>query len=273
MKTYMLAIVCSLLIGSGCDSHRLPVSLDVATNPGGDGGLLTEVSVLGDGQLPAAEGPSTASGWAISPGKSGAMTGTALALDPLGNIYVTGYFRGNATFAGVKHTSRGSYDVVLLKLSPAGKELWARSMGGPGDDRGTSVAVDSKGEAYVTGFFAKKASFGSTTLSTKKNSQVFLARISALGKTLWAWTSSPDFGGRGFDVAVGPGGTVVVAGLNGFGTLLAAGFNPRESSAGTSTAAAAPRASVLGWPCTPRVIPTWWGRSLVPIPSSWDPRR
>jgi hypothetical protein len=52
----------------------------------------------------------------------------------------------------VQATSGGSVDAFIAKISTAGAKVFATYLGGSGDDRGTGIAVNSSGEAYVAGF-------------------------------------------------------------------------------------------------------------------------
>jgi len=74
----------------------------------------------------------------------------AMAVDDLGNAYVTGYSTGNGTYL----------DYATVKYDSDGNQLWVERYNGPGnlDDWGRDVAVDGSGNVYVTG-----TSFGSGT--------------------------------------------------------------------------------------------------------------
>jgi hypothetical protein len=82
--------------------------------------------------------------------------GTGIAVDSAGNAYVTGY-TGSTDFpttAGAFQTTfgGGSYDAFLTKLNPKGSGLaYSTYLGGTGYDQGYGIAVDSAGNAYVTG--------------------------------------------------------------------------------------------------------------------------
>ena len=67
-----------------------------------------------------------------------------LAIDTLGNVYVTGTGYSSAT---------SSQDYVTLKYSPAGVQSWAAYYNGPGNpsDDARSIAIDGGGNVYVTG--------------------------------------------------------------------------------------------------------------------------
>ena len=66
----------------------------------------------------------------------------AIAIDDFGNVFVTGY---SGTF--------GSFDYVTIKYSSTGVPLWTNRYEGPanGADEANSIAVDSRGNVFVTG--------------------------------------------------------------------------------------------------------------------------
>jgi uncharacterized delta-60 repeat protein len=69
--------------------------------------------------------------------------GNAVAVDPSGNVLVTGY-----------SSSSGSQDWATLKYSGAGTALWTNRYNGPGNsyDIANAVAVGASGQIYVTGY-------------------------------------------------------------------------------------------------------------------------
>jgi hypothetical protein len=94
-------------------------------------------------------------------GGSGEDTGTGIAVDALGNAYVTG-FTGSANFpvvhslpapnnklqgASTAFVSKLSFDSATSTLSLA----YSTYLGGSGGDNGAGIAVDALGNAYVTG--------------------------------------------------------------------------------------------------------------------------
>ena len=66
-----------------------------------------------------------------------------IALDSLGNVYVTGESHGSGTVG----------DYATIKYDSAGNELWVARYNGPGNsyDYATGIALDSSGNVYVTG--------------------------------------------------------------------------------------------------------------------------
>jgi len=68
----------------------------------------------------------------------------AVAADAGGNVYAVGQLRN----AGGGST----YDLLLLKLSPFGELLWAKTWDASDTDWGTGVAIDSSGDVIVLGW-------------------------------------------------------------------------------------------------------------------------
>jgi uncharacterized delta-60 repeat protein len=99
------------------------------------------------------------------------------ALDPLGNVYVTG-----------QSVETGSdNDITTIKYSPDGDVLWTKHYNGPanGYDAGQSIAVDAEGNAYVTGNHTTATGLDCATL-----------KYSTDGELLWASSyDGPDSGG------------------------------------------------------------------------------
>jgi hypothetical protein len=74
----------------------------------------------------------------------------AMTADSSGNLYVTGE-TASLTLSG-SSTSRASRDVFVAKLDSSGQNvLYTVYVGGAGNDSGRAIAVDSSGNAYVTG--------------------------------------------------------------------------------------------------------------------------
>src|SRR5438552_455501 len=89
-------------------------------------------------------------------GGSGGDQGLAIAVDAVGNAYVTG-FAGSSDFpttAGAFQTAFGGGEAAafVTTIDPSGSALvYTTYLGGDGFDQGHGIAVDATGNAYVTG--------------------------------------------------------------------------------------------------------------------------
>ncbi len=64
------------------------------------------------------------------------------ALDSAGNLYVV----------GADSSLQGARKIVVAKYDPTGKLLYSTMFGGTGDNIGLGIAIDTVGDAYVTGY-------------------------------------------------------------------------------------------------------------------------
>ena len=90
-------------------------------------------------------------------------SGSGVALDSAGDIYITGVTRSSAfptTPGAFQETFAGGFsngDAFVTKLNPTGSALlFSTFLGGDNDDEGLGIAVDPVGNAYVTGFTLSK---------------------------------------------------------------------------------------------------------------------
>jgi hypothetical protein len=86
-------------------------------------------------------------------GGSGDTAATAIATDTSGNSYICGWSDSlNFPFTPHSFGLTGEVDAFVMKLNAAGNTvLYLTYIGGTGDDRAYGIAVDSAGDAYVTG--------------------------------------------------------------------------------------------------------------------------
>ena len=93
--------------------------------------------------------------WATYFGGSVVDGAQGLAVDGLGNVYMTGYTRdsiGIATTDAYQTTfGGGNYDAFLVKFTGSGNRIWASYYGGSGEDVGTGVSTDAFGNLFVVG--------------------------------------------------------------------------------------------------------------------------
>ena len=88
-------------------------------------------------------------------------------------------------------TSAGLSDVFVAKYGSSLQFVWARRIGGAGDDVGNSIARDFFGNIYVTGnFTGNNVDFnpgaGVNFLSDAGTGDVFVLKLNSLGQFTWA---------------------------------------------------------------------------------------
>ena len=90
---------------------------------------------------------------------------------------------------------------------------WAQKAGGSsGDDQSNAVAVDSNGDVYITGAFEQTATFGSTTLTSAGNDDIFVAKMNSTGHWLWAVQAGGVSNDEGMDIAIDSSGNIFLTG-------------------------------------------------------------
>ncbi len=152
--------------------------------------------------------------WAVNAGGSNHSEITSIALDALGNAYVTGDYHGSPDFGGHSLTSYAyTVDIFIAKISSSGEWQWAVSAGGGSDsEKGYDLALDGGGNIYVTGYFQETASFGTTTLTSNGNSDVFIAKLNPSGGWLGALGIGNTDSDYGVAITVDASDNVYVAG-------------------------------------------------------------
>ncbi len=152
----------------------------------------------------------------------------AIALDSDGNAYVTGYTWSpnfpvttgayQTTNVGWSHSV---YNAFITKLSADGSSLvYSTYLGGSGalstfGDKALAIAVNSAGDAYVTGeaystdFPVTSGVYQTTNNATQYGSNVFVTELSADGGGL---VYSTYMGGSGIDVLGDTGRAIVIDG-------------------------------------------------------------
>lgn len=159
--------------------------------------------------------------WAKSMGGTLYDNGYSLSVDSSGNVYITGYFQGTADFdpgpATINLTSNaGSLDIFICKLNSNGDFVWAKAIGGPEEDRGYSLATDSSGNVYTTGFFQDTVDFdpgaGVFNLINTSGYDIFVSKLDSNGNFVWAKGMGSTSGGEGLALSLDTSGNPYITG-------------------------------------------------------------
>jgi hypothetical protein len=152
-----------------------------------------------------------------------------LALDSSGSVYIAGGAQSTdfpTTTGVIQGTNNGQSNGFVAKLNPSGPTLvYSTFLGGSGIDQANGIAVDSSGDAFVTGFtnssnfptFAPIQSIlGITGGSSCGASACSDAFVTELNPTATGYVQSTYLGGSNADfgqaIAVGPKGNAFVTG-------------------------------------------------------------
>lgn len=172
-------------------------------------------------------------------------SGAGVALDSMGNIYITGVTRGSnfpITPGAFQGTFGGGFpngDAFVTKLNPTGSVLlYSTFLGGDNDEEGLGIAVDSAGNAYVTGFTLSK-NFPTTSgafqrecklASTGACLSTFVTKLNSVGSSA---LYSTFLNGANTNLLVGFGGIAVNQAGNAFVTGVTAA-NDFPTTAGSA---------------------------------------
>lgn len=129
----------------------------------------------------------------------------SILVDSNGNIYTIGAFPESVDFdpnsGTTLLTSAGSFDIFIQKLDTNGNLLWVKQLGNTHTDYGYSLAMDTNGDLFATGFFRGTVDFnpgsGSQNLTSFGESDIFLLKLDTNGNFIWVKQmggSASDYG-------------------------------------------------------------------------------
>jgi hypothetical protein len=101
-----------------------------------------------------------------------------IAVDDIGNIYVTGMYDSIGNFGGKAVNSAEYYDIFICKYNNKGILLWMRSAGGTGSDIPKAVCLQGNNTLYVTGYYFESCAFGGINAQFSQKSDIFLTKMS-----------------------------------------------------------------------------------------------
>lgn len=154
-------------------------------------------------------------------GGSDSDTGADIAIDDSGHAYITGdtLSLNFPTQNPYQSTLRGSQDAFISKLNSTGDALiYSTYLGGTSSDAGFGIAVDSSGNAYVTGItFSSNFPLVNPIQATRPGTRgIFVTKLNAAGNALVYSTYLGGIGvtgtNTGNSIAVDSAGNAYVTG-------------------------------------------------------------
>ena len=155
-------------------------------------------------------------------GGSGWDVGYGIAVDSSGNAYVTGYTASTdfpVTPGAFQTTCNGgsdcgaNEDAFVTKFNPSGSALvYSTYLGGSGSERGYGIAVDSSGNAYVTGYTTSTDFPVTPSAFQTTGGGAFVTKFNPSGALVYS-TYLGSIGDGGYGVAVDSSGDAYVTGV------------------------------------------------------------
>jgi cold shock CspA family protein len=153
--------------------------------------------------------------------------GFSIAVDGSGNAYITGYTGSpdyDITPGAFQTTNEGGTDVFVTKLNSTGTALiYSTYIGGSNQDNGRAIAIDSSGNAYITGltrstdYDITSGAFQTTLSYIGAGSYYYDVFVTKLNSTGTSLIYSTYIGGSGDDygnsIAVDDFGNAYIAGI------------------------------------------------------------
>jgi hypothetical protein len=138
-----------------------------------------------------------------------------VAVDALGNIYLTGIFSASLKTGVGELVSAGGKDLFLVTLAEDGKPVAAKRFGGEGAaDSHIEVEVDAASNVVLAGLFGGTDDFGAGPVQSAGAKDLFIVKYDSKGS--YVTGAYFPFEGTGyletFSMSVDPAGGVVVAG-------------------------------------------------------------
>nr|MBP7449587.1 hypothetical protein [Flavobacteriales bacterium] len=167
--------------------------------------------------------------WATYYGGPSSDRGFHCAVDPSGNVFLSGETVSTTGIAASGHQSTfggGDDDGFLVKFSPSGTRLWGTYYGGSGLDTGEAGGVDANGNVYIAGWTtssANIASGGHQGAYAGGGGDAYLAKFTASGTREWGTYYGSGAYDRGFRCGVEANGNVFLIGETQSTTAIAAG--------------------------------------------------
>ncbi len=128
-------------------------------------------------------------------GTTGDDEGKGISVNAAGEIYVTGFFKGTASFEGTTGTTSvsanttvapGTYDdAFLARYDTDGNLKWVQKAGGDYDDDAWGITANNSGNIYITGEFNGYATFDTKALTVTGMADVFVACYNSSGMIQW----------------------------------------------------------------------------------------
>src|SRR5690348_1928269 len=183
-------------------------------------------------------------------GGSASESAQSIAIDSAGSIYVTGS-TSSSSFPVTSGASQAAYgggtDAFVTKFAPGGTQIvYSTFLGGSGLDQGNSIALDSSGDAFVTGFTQSSdlpltnalqrvlGVSGASSCGTTPCADAFVTELGPSGSTVFSSFLGGSATDLGQGIATDPSGAAYVTGKTSSTNFPVIAGAPQSTYAGTN---------------------------------------
>lgn len=147
--------------------------------------------------------------WLRSYGGNNIDGATDVIEDSAGNFVIAGFSQSNTgNFTGL---NRGNLDAALIKITPDGTFLWARSFGGSSNELATAVVEGPNGGYVLTG--NTRSVDGNFSNRSNTSSDIFLILTDFNGQPAWFRTYGGTADDEGLDLTITAQNRIAVTGF------------------------------------------------------------
>jgi hypothetical protein len=131
-----------------------------------------------------------------------------------GDIYVSGFFDATFTFEGTTFVNKGNSDIFVMKFDTDNNFIWGIANGSTGLDWPWDVAIDNKGNLYLTGQFSTSFNWDTEAVSHIDGEDILVVKMSAAdGSVIYAKSYGGTSADQGKGIATDQQGNVFVSGF------------------------------------------------------------
>ncbi|MBX3042259.1 MAG: choice-of-anchor D domain-containing protein [Candidatus Kapabacteria bacterium] len=155
--------------------------------------------------------------WVTQAGGERDDTGFGIGVDSRGDVFIAGSYMKEANFGGFtlqanSASENETSDIFIAKLNTNGRFDWVRTAGGNSNDAAYDLAVDSDGNAIITGAFTNRATFDNNEVISKGFLDVFVAKYTSQGLVEWVKRAGGSYADYGFSIALDAWGNSYIGG-------------------------------------------------------------
>lgn len=163
---------------------------------------------------------SNAQSWAHTLGSTNIDQAVDITVDAAGNSYIVGFFSGTIDLSGNGTnvlSSAGQRDIFFAKYDAVGNLIFAKGIGGSGNDEGNGIALDNTGNIIIVGNFSSFVDFdptiGIALKSSAGSTDIFVAKYDVGGSFVSVVTVEGTGTDRGEHIVRNGNGDIYITGL------------------------------------------------------------